>query len=135
MNVDQLALFDLALFNLEAHFNDEPDYECVGFLLADGSTVRLKNQARSRKRFFVNPSQFIEISPQLTSPITALYHSHLDTPPAPSGEDRRMMRYLITVWPDVYHIILSPSGHMGYHVVNDGVIEKKDLPWLSKPDP
>jgi len=125
-----------ALTNLEAHFHDEPDYECVGLLLADGSTIRLKNQARSRKRFFVNPVQFagLDIHPT-NNPIAALYHSHLDTPPAPSGEDRRMMRYLVTVWPNVYHIILSPSGHMGYHVVDDGVIERKDLPWLSKPDP
>ncbi len=126
---------DRALTNLEDHFNSEPDYECVGLLLTNGSIIRLKNQARSRKRFFVNPLQFPEVASQLTAPISALYHSHLDTPPIPSGEDRRMMRYLVTVWPDVYHIILSPSGHMGYHVVDDGVIEQKDLPWLSKQDP
>ncbi len=117
-----------ALLNLTQHMDDESDIECVGLLLESGKAVRLKNQANSRSRFFVNPSQFVDIHDQIDSPITALYHSHLDKPPVPSDEDKRMMFYLQTVWEDVFHIILSPQGNKAYHVVDDQIVER-ELPW------
>jgi len=119
---------DVLLSLLEEHMSDENPIECVGLVLEDGGTVRLRNQAGSEHRFFVNPSQFTDRIDQFTSPVAILYHSHPTRPSTPSGEDERMMRYLVTVWPDVYHVILSPSGHAAYHVV-DGKIAKRSLPW------
>jgi len=120
--------------SLVAHMVDESHVECVGLVLEDGNTIRLKNQARSPHRFFVNPVQFTDIHHQFTAPVAALYHSHPHRPSIPSGEDRRMMRYLKTVWPSAYHIILSPSGHAAFHVVDNDVVEERGLPWSSRPD-
>ncbi len=113
---------------LEAHMDEVLPNECVGLLMQDGTTIKFFNQAQSPHRFFVNPLQMAErVSDSMSTP-TALYHSHPQHPPKPSGEDERMMRYLLTVWSDVYHIILSPTGHRAYHVVNDEISER-ELPW------
>ena len=113
---------------LEAHLEAEAPNECVGLLLWDGTVIQLRNQAQSPHRFFVNPQQLIDREQEFTSPILAMYHSHPHRPAVPSGEDERMMHYLETVWPQVYHIILSPQGHAAYHVV-DGQVKERNLPW------
>lgn len=106
----------------------EAPNECVGLLLWDGNLIHLRNQARSPHRFFVNPQQLIDKNDEFTAPILAIYHSHPQRTATPSGEDERFMRYLATVWPEVFHVILSPEGHAAYHVVDDS-IEKRLLPW------
>lgn len=116
------------LVALEAHMGEVEPNECVGLLLQDSSIVKLVNQAQSPNRFFVNPQQLLDHDTEFTSPVAALYHSHPHRPAEPSGEDERMMRYLVTVWPDTYHIILSPQGHHAYHVVDDAICER-ELPW------
>lgn len=116
------------LLNLEAHMQKASPIECVGLLLQNDTVVELYNQAQSSSRFFVNPQQLLEQDDLLSTPVSALYHSHPERSAQPSGEDERMMRYLITVWPDAYHIILSPHGHRAYHVVEDSICERK-LPW------
>ena len=122
------SMTDAILSRLEGHASDDHPFECVGLLLEDGNTIRLRNQARSRHRFFVNPEQFADIIDEFTAPVSALYHSHIDKPSIPSDEDKRMMFYLSTVWPDAYHIILSPFGHHAYDVVGDGIVNR-ELPW------
>ena len=114
---------------LEAHMDEELPNECVGLLLPDG-VLRLRNQAQSPHRFFVNPIQFEDHYDRLRRGVVAMYHSHPMREALPSGEDKRMMEYLATVWPGVFHIILSPHGHRAYHVV-DGEICEKDLTWQS----
>lgn len=115
---------------LEEHMFDEAPMECVGLLLWNGDLVRLRNQADSPSRFFVNPQQLEDNMHILKSvPPLALYHSHPHREAIPSGEDERFMRYLVTVWPHVHHIILSPHGHRAYHVADNEIVERT-LPWL-----
>lgn len=118
-----------ALLSMELHMDEVAPNECVGLLLEDKRVVKLFNQAQSPHRFFVNPQQLLDRNSELTAPVSALYHSHPQRAAIPSGEDERMMEYLITVWPDAYHIILSPEGHQAYHVVDD-VVTKRDELWL-----
>ena len=100
----------------------------MDLILTDLSIVRLYNQAQSPHRFFVNPSQLIDKEKELTSDPIALYHSHPLSPPVPSTEDTAMMLYLYTIWPDVHHIILSPTSQRAYHVIDDEIVER-DLLW------
>lgn len=112
---------------LEQHMDDSSPYECVGLLLWDGNTIRLRNQAQSEHRYFVSGAQLQErVSPD--DPIMAIYHSHPQRESTPSGEDKEMMRMLLDYWPTVFHIILSPHGHRAYHVVDDAILER-NLPW------
>lgn len=117
------------LEDLESHYKEEAPIECVGLLLWNGDSIRLKNQARSEHRFFVSQQQLEErLIPD--QPVMAIYHSHPHREAVPSGEDKEMMQYIAGVWPKVFHIILSPHGHRAYHVV-DNLIEERNLPWKS----
>jgi len=116
------------LLSLETHMGEVAPNECVGLLFGNGNVIKLINQARSPHRFFVNPQQLLDHDTEFASEITALYHSHPHRSAEPSGEDERMMKYLVTVWPDTYHIILSPQGHRAYHVESDTICER-ELPW------
>jgi proteasome lid subunit RPN8/RPN11 len=119
-----LRTTDDLLGALEEHAQEEAPLECVGLVLANGTVIKLKNQAQSEHRFFVAPQQFEDRHDEFDAPAGVLYHSHPHREAIPSGEDERMMMYLAEVWPWCYHIILSPHGHRAYHVVNGQVQER-----------
>ena len=97
-----------------------PD-ECVGLLMGDGTVHRLINQARSSRRFLVHPRQIVETIGEAAvagEGVAAMYHSHRGAP-NPSGPDRDFMAGLAIAWPQVVHVILSPSGYKIWKLRDD----------------
>jgi len=118
---------DAAYPSMLEHFASSLPNEAVGFVIDDGTIVRLINQARSAHRFWISGEQVKErLAPHSPSDIVALYHTHPERPAKPSGEDRRLMLELAQVWPHVLHLILSRTDSAVYAVI-DG--KTKRLAW------
>ena len=118
---------EFAYPQLLAHFVSALPNEAVGFILEDGQTIRLINQARSPHRFWISGDQVAErLYPRTPDHIVVVYHTHPERPARPSGEDRRFMRELFGVWPHVLHLILSRTDSAVYAVLNSRI---EELQW------
>lgn len=93
--------------------------ERCGLILKDDTIVEVQNVA-------ANPETGYEMDPIAVLPyldlIAATWHTHPDGPSNLSGADYQSFRS----WPDLVHIVISPSGVRRYCVDNTGVIFECD---------
>ena len=116
-----------------AHATEGFPLEVCGILGGREGTIsaiyRMTNTDRSNEHFMMDPrEQFAVVKALRTNGVemTAIYHSHPETPARPSGEDIRL-----ALTPGVSHVIVSLAA-AGEPVarsfkIQDGIVEAEEM--------
>ena len=106
---------------MAVHTKETPDEEVTGAILMDGTSVRLFNEAKDRRKTFaVSPNQLEDLD------VVAIYHSHPNGVEYPSITDEEGLSPIPAV-------IITPTAvilwwykeHIGYYRIWDD-----DFVWL-----
>ena len=112
---DVKTAVESSVVDLVVHFTTSPKEEIAGVVLADGSSVRLYNEAKNRRaHFVVSPSQLKGLD------VVAVYHSHPDGPEYPSPTDEKGIAPIPAVIVTSTSVILWwYAEHVGYYRIWD----------------
>jgi len=105
-----------SLIDMVVHSAISPNEEVAGAVLADGTSVRLYNEAKNRRdAFIVGPSQLTELHN-----VVAVYHSHPNGVEYPSITDEKGLAPIpVVIITNLSVTLWWYASHVGYYRIWD----------------